>query len=148
MLHKQQELLTVGQQVGKVSPTNTLPILSETADAAVIESTVSSRDFTNQVPIVRTMEHAATALQDTSSILSAGTSSEMEWTGVLEWAQVRAARHYVLERCKKHVYIECSEVARLTGWSGPRVRRFILEVQDEWRQLQGIRPRGRPRKSL
>lgn len=69
-----------------------------------------------------------------------------EWTSTMERAQTRAARHYVLERCRKKTYIECAEVARLTGWPDPQVRRFIAEVQDEWRQIQGIRPRGRPRK--
>lgn len=149
MPKEQQELSAFGLRTEKRSSiSEKLPVLSETAEAVVIERRVSARDTVKQMLVATPIEPRSTTLQDTSPMLSAVTSSEIEWDGIMEWAQERAARHYVLERCKKHAYIECGEVARLTGWPGPRVRRFILEVQDEWRQIQGIRPRGRPRKSL
>ncbi|HLI47694.1 MAG TPA: hypothetical protein VKV18_03250 [Chthonomonas sp.] len=149
MPKEQQQLLAVGERTGKrPSISEGLPVLSKVAEAAGVERQSGARDSAKQKLVATPMEHRAVAIQDTSPILPAGTSSEITWDGVMEWAQQRAARHYVLERCRKQAYIECGEVARLTGWPGPRVRRFILEVQDEWRQIQGIRPRGRPRKSL
>ncbi|HLH79107.1 MAG TPA: hypothetical protein VKV29_02355 [Chthonomonas sp.] len=149
MPKEQQELSAFRLRTEKRSSiSEKLPVLSEASEAVVIERRGSARDTVKQMLVATPIEPRSTTLQDTSPMLSAGTSSEIEWDGIMEWAQERAARHYVLERCKKHVYIECGEVARLTGWPGPRVRRFILEVQDEWRQIQGIRPRGRPRKSL
>ncbi len=72
------------------------------------------------------------------------TEELQEW---IDSARERAARSYIWERCSQKRFLECSELERITGWNNRKVRRFICIMQDAWRDNQGIRPRGRPRKN-